>query len=325
MQKFKRLLLIVVLATNIARSADINVYTDRQEIFLRPLISAYEQQSGDKINILFIKKGMLQRLQAEGDSSPADLFLATDIGRLLDLVDAGLTAPLHDAHINRVLAATLRGDHWFAITRRVRAIYAAPGATIKTYDDLAKAANVCWRSGAHPYNNALFADIIARRGAIAAKQWLLQIKNGMARLPQGKDRSQINAVANGECDIGVANSYYYFHLLHNAAAERQQLLKEKVKLIIPQDAHVNITGMALAKRAPHPAATKNFMRFLLGTKAQLLLATQNFEFPVRDDIPYPPLLRPYRRAMENIAPALLPIARHRQQAAQLTDEIGFDR
>ncbi|MGI9306087.1 MAG: extracellular solute-binding protein [Gammaproteobacteria bacterium] len=313
------------------RAEEINLYTDRQEVFLRAVIAEYESESGDEVNTLFVKKGLLQRVQAEGDSSPADVFLAAGIGPLLDFVEDGRAAPLADPEINAAIPANLRGKNgqWFAVTRRVRALYAAPGAEskVQTYADLAKPENtsVCLRSGAHPYNNALFADIIARRGREAAKKWMLAVKKNMARKPQGKDRAQINAVANGECAFAVANSYYYFHLINNAEAARKKILREKTALIIPQDAHINITGMALARRAPHPEAAVRLMRFLAGKTAQQMLAAQNFEFPARNDIPYPPALRPYRNAVENAEPLLAQTAKLRGIAAALYDETGFDR
>ena len=312
-----------------AISAEVNLYTGRQEVFLRGVIAAYEKQSGDKVNTLFVKKGLLERVKAEGDSSPADVFLLADIGRLLEFTENGLTAPLADAEINAAIPENLRAPDgaWFAVTRRARVFYASPGAAIKTYEDLAnpKYGGVCMRSGAHPYNNALFADMLRRLGRAAAKKWMLALKKNLARRPQGKDRAQINAVANGECKTGVANSYYYFHLLNNAGAARKKLLREKTELIVPQNAHINITGMALSRRAPHPKAAARFMRFLAGKTAQRILAEENFEFPARNDIEYPAALTPYRQAIENAAPQLAETAKQRKAAAELADEIGFDR
>ncbi len=312
-----------------ATGDEVNLYTDRQEVFLREVLTAHERESGDKVNVLFAKKGLLERAKAEGDSSPADVFLVTDIGRLLNFVDAELTAPATDANIGDALDKNLRDPkgHWFAVTRRVRAIYAAPGAAVNTYTDLAKPENrgVCIRSGAHPYNNALFADMISRHGRDDAAQWLRGLKTNLARAPQGKDRTQINAVANGVCNFGIANSYYYFHMLANADEERKKTLRENVAMLVPQDAHVNITGMALARHAPNPEAGQRLMKFLLSDAAQQTLAEKNFEFPARDEIPYPSPLRPYRKALEN-APVSLPnIARHRRTASELVDETGFDR
>ena len=313
----------------VAAAAEVNLYTDRQEVFLREVIAVYERQSGDNVQVLFVKKGLLERAKAEGAAGAADVFLAVDIGRLQDFIDAKLISPA-PAAIGAALSPNLydKNGRWFAVTRRVRALYIAPAVEADSYEDLIKPkfeGDVCIRSGAHPYNNALFADILSRRGYAATKQWLISLKQNLARPPRGKDRTQIQAVANGQCKIGVANSYYYFHLLNAADDERRALLKNNVKMIIPRQAHINITGMALARYAPNPQNALRFMRFLLSDKAQQILARHNFEFPARDDIEYPPLLKPYRARINNAAPLLLDTARYRKMASQLVDEVGFDR
>ena len=328
-QRVCGLLTGAALLCSTATSGEVNLYTDRQEVFLREVIAAHERESGDKVNVLFAKKGLMERAKAEGDSSPADVFLVTDIGRLLNFVDAGLTAPVTDASIGNKLDKSLRdpNGHWFAVTRRVRAIYAPPGSSVSTYAELAQPENkgICIRSGAHPYNNALFADMISRHGRDEATQWMNGLKENLARTPKGKDRTQINGVADGECNFGIANSYYYFHMLANADDDRKKKLRENVAMYVPQDAHVNITGMALAKHSPNPEAGRRLMEFLLSDTAQETLAEKNFEFPARDEIPYPAPLRPYRKALEN-APVSLPnIARHRRTASELVDETGFNR
>lgn len=322
-------LLLAALVTLSAHGGEVNLYTDRQELFLRETLAAFTQKTGHKVNTLFVKKGLLERTQAEGEASPADVFLIADIGRLSDFVEAGLTAPLASPQLQQI-PPTLRdkNNHWFAVTRRARALIVRPDETITRYEDLAAPTYrgaLCLRSGAHPYNNALFADMIARLGTAHARKWLQAVKNNLAHPPHGKDRTQINKVAGGECRIGVANSYYYFHLLNNANAERRRLLQDKTKLIIPQQAHINITGMARARYGKNPQEARQLMEFLLGKKAQTLLATRNFEFPARNDIDYPPVLAPYRRLIEQAAPLLQKTAHWRRTASQLVDEIGFDR
>lgn len=314
-----------------AAGGEVNLYTDRQEIFLRDVLSAYEKQSGDSVNVLFIQKGLLERAKAEGEASPADVFLLADIGRVADFVDAGLAATVRDPQIESALHESLRDadGKWFAITRRARAIFVAPDSPVpNSYAQLADAKYrnaICLRRGSHPYNNALFADLGARRGAESLKQWLAGIKKNLARDPGGKDRAQINAVADKECKIGIANSYYYFHLLHNADEKRRAHLRDNVQMIMPEDIHINITGMMRAKHAPNPQAARRLMQFLIGERAQNILAAKNFEFPARDDIAFPPQLKPYKNAVQNAAPLLRQTSEWRKLASELTDETGFDR
>ena len=323
------LLILAAIISSSVTAAEVNLYTDRQEIFLRDVITAYEKQSGDKVNTLFVKRGLQQRAQAEGASSPADVFLVTDIGRLTDFVDAELTTPTTAPELQNI-SANLRdvNNHWFAVTQRARILFASPDVNVPTYAALAMPQyhnSICLRSGAHPYNNALFADIVGRVGEQQATQWLMSVKNNLARLPQGNDRAQINAVANGNCKVGIANSYYYFHLLNNATEDEKQKLRENVVPIFPQRPHINITGMARAKNAPHPEVAIRFMQFMLSKQAQEMLASRNFEFPVRTDVTYPPQLRPYRDNITNAKPHLLQTAKWRKMASEVAAQIGFDR
>ncbi len=312
-----------------APGAEINLYTDRQEVFLREIVAAYEKESGDSVRVLFLKKGLLERAKTEGASSPADLYLVKGIGAIAKFLDAGLAAPRKDAALESATEnASLRGKdgRWYAVSRRARAIFAAPGADIGGYAELSDPkykGEICIRSGTSGYNIDLFADFGARNGRAALKQWMTGLKNNLARNPAGKDRTQINAVADGKCAIGIANSYYYFGLLRAADPARRAEL-EKVRMIVPQNAHINITAMMPAKHAPHPDAAKRFMRFLLGEKAQKILADKNDEFPVRDGVEWRAEFRPYKSAVEKGETRLSETAKWGAAASRLVDEIRFD-
>lgn len=312
-----------------AMAAEVNLYTDRQEVFLREALDAYEKASGVSVNVLFVKKGLLERVRAEGAASPADVFILADIGRVAAFVEAGLAAPVRDEELEAATQPSLRDANglWYAVTRRARVLFVAPDVNVVSYDDLtdsARKGQVCLRSGAHPYNNALFADIAARKGGEGLKQWLAGVKQNLARKPGGKDRTQIHLVANGECKIGIANSYYYFHLINNADDDTRQRL-QNVRMIVPEDANINITGMMRAKHSPNPQAALRLMRFMLSEPAQEILASRNFEFPARTGVEWPPELAPYQSAVENAAPRLNDIAQWRRAASELADETGFDR
>ena len=186
---------LLATAATAATAAEVNLYTDRQEVFLRPMLSEYKKTSGTQVNVLFVKKGLLERMKAEGDASPADVLLLVDAGRLKDFVDAKLTAENNDP-ILRQLPAALRdaNNHWFAVTKRARVLYISGKASeVKDYDGLsASGQKVCLRSGLHPYNIALFADIIGRKGREQARDWLQGVKNNLAHTPRGNDRAQIH-------------------------------------------------------------------------------------------------------------------------------------
>lgn len=320
---------IVSVCAPVAAAAEIHLYTDRQEVFLRELADAFEKESGDAVKVLFLKKGLLERARTEGADSPADLYLVKGIGTIAKFLNAGLAAPLRDAVLESATAnESLRDKNgrWYAVTRRVRAIFAAPGAQIRTYEELANSEHkgeICIRSGANGYNIDLFADIGAQKGRPALRRWLEGLKANLARKPAGKDRTQINAVADGECKIGIANSYYYFGLLRAADESRRAELK-KVRMIVPENPHINITAMLPARHSQNREATKRFMRFLLGETAQQILADKNNEFPVRDGVKWPAELRPYQSAVEKGAARLSDTAKWTKTASELADEIRFD-
>lgn len=310
-----------------ANAAEVNLYTDRQEVFLRPLTAAFEEESGIKVNVLFVKKGMFERIKAEGSQSPADVVMALDVGKLRDFAAAGIIVPVIGEPALDKVPPDYRDPkgYWFGITRRIRAIYAPKGSGIRTYEELAERDGICLRSGKHLYNISLIADMIGRHGADKAEMWLRDIKQNLARRPQGNDRAQIRGVLNGDCKVGIANTYYYFQMLRkdDPEAPRERLLAE-VEMIIPQKPSVNVTGVALAKHAPHRDNALKLMRFLVGARAQYLYASQNFEFPVGDDAAFPPELKPYRSQLADAA-APIDTAIHRVDASIMVEDIGFDR
>ena len=313
-----------------AVAGEVNLYTDRQESFMRPIIAAFEQSSGDKVSVLFTQSGPLwQRLQVEGASSPADVVLFKDRHVLESYARAGFAQAISDPLLLTLIPPAYRGaeNRWLAVTKRARVIFTPVAEPLDSYAALAAPAQqggVCLRPPTHVYNIELFADLLGRMGKDKFRAWLQGLKNNLARPPQGKDRTQIQGVLNGECRAAIANSYYYFNLIARADDEMAQRLREQVRMNVPAQPHINITGMALAKHAPHTDAALRFMRFLASDEGQQIFAKQNYEFPARDDAPYPAELEPYRHTVQNAEPW----SYHngdilRRQASQIVEEIGF--
>lgn len=329
MKKLLSLALLCVAAATPASAGaagEVNLYTDRQAVFLMPVLAAFEEETGIKTNVLFAKKGLLERMVAEGEGSPADVVLALDIGRLQDYRDAGVIAPYGDKSIAAAVLPGYATEHWVAVTRRARILYVAKdgGEDINSYAALAAPENrgkVCLRSGTNTYNIGLFADMIDRLGEAKAKEWLAGVRDNLARKPQGKDRTQIRDVGAGVCGIGVANSYYYFQM---ARDPDKKAAVANVQPVIPRRAHINVTGAALAAHAPNRANALRLMRFLVSARAQEIYANENNEFPVRADVAVPELMAPFRQALESAAP-LADIARHRAAASRMVEELKFNR
>lgn len=335
---FKHAVAALVLAAGsaalTAQAADeINIYSDRQAFLMKPILDAFTEETGIKVNVVFAKKGLIQRLKSEGANSPADLLLTSNVSNLTRAVDAGVTQKVDDAVINKNVPAKYRDadGQWFGLTTRARVVYASkdrvkPGE-IQSYEDLADpkfAGRICTRKGDHTYNIALIASMIAHHGEAEAKQWLEGVKANLARKPQGNDRAQVKAVKEGVCDIAVGNSYYYGKMLTN---DEQKAWAESVNIVYPnQDGrgtHVNISGMTLTKSAPNRDAALKLMRFLTEDEAQKIYAEQNFEYPVKPGVSASKLVDHWGDFKADDLP-LSDVDKFRKRAAMMVNEVGYN-
>lgn len=281
--------------TAMPAAADVNVYSYRQQELIQPLIDAFTEETGIKINLAFLSQGMVERLQAEGDRSPADVVLTTDISRLAELVDAEVVQPVESEALAAQIPAAFRdpGNQWFGLTTRARVVYASKDRVaegeVTTYEDLADPkwqGRICIRSGAHPYNVALTAAVLHHHGEEGTTAWLEGLKANLARSPQGNDRAQVKSIWAGECDISLGNTYYMGAMLED---DEQKEWADAVRIEFPTfengGTHMNVSGMAMTKAAPNRDEALAFMEFLASDKAQALYAEQVFEYPVNENVP----------------------------------------
>jgi iron(III) transport system substrate-binding protein len=312
---------------------EVNVYSYRQPFLIKPLFDAFTRQTGIKVNVVFAKKGLVERLKQEGDNSPADLVFTVDIGRLSDVVEANLAQPVSTEKLEQNIPAQYRHPDglWYGLTTRARIIVAAKGRVkpedIEDYEDLADAkwkGRICSRSGKHVYNVALAASMIAHHGEAGAEQWLAGVKSNLARKPQGNDRAQVKAIKEGECDVAMINHYYMGKMLND---EKQQAWAEAVDVVFPnQDnrgTHVNISGMVLTKGAPNRDNAVKLMEFLSDDLAQQMYAEQNFEYPVKPEVAWSGLLKSFGEFKVDSLP-LVEVSDNRKTAIKMVDIVGFD-
>lgn len=312
---------------------EVNVYSHRQPELIQPLIDAFTADTGIAVNVAFVDKGMVERLVAEGDRSPADLVLTVDIARLTQVVDAGVTQAVQSDVLEAAIPAEFRdaGDQWFGLTARARIVYASKervaAGEVTTYEDLASdtwKGRICTRSGTHDYNVALLGAVIAHDGAEAAKAWVEGVKANLARKPDGGDRDQIKAIAAGECDIAIGNTYYIGQML---ADPDQKAAAEAVNVVFPTFAaggtHMNISGMAMTKSAPNKDAAVKLMEFLVSDKAQKIYADTNYEFPIKPGVPVSDLVAGWGALSPDTLP-LTDVAAQRPAALKMMEEANFD-
>ncbi len=315
-------------------SADVNVYSFRQPFLVKPLFGAFTQQTGIPVNVVFAKKGLLERLRREGRNSPADLVLTVDIGRLNDLVASNLVQPFNSKSVNAHIPPQYRHPDglWTGLTTRARIIVTSkdrikPGE-IRDYQDLADPkwrGRICTRSGKHPYMVALTAARIAHEGVQSARHWLTGLKANLARKPQGNDRAQVRAIKEGVCDIAVINHYYMGKMLTD---NKQAAWAESVDVVFPgqngRGTHVNVSGAAVTRHAPNAAHALKLLEFLTDDQAQRIYAEVNTEYPIKRGVPWSKLLAawgPYKADDLSLAK----VADYRRAAIKMADEVGYDQ
>lgn len=319
-----------------AATQEVNLYSYRQPALIDPLLKAFTDKTGIRVNTVYVEKGMVEKLRAEGANSPADAILTVDVGRLNDLREAGVLQPIKTPALDRNIPSSYRHPegYWYGLTTRARILFVskervAPGA-IKSYEDLADPrlkGRVCMRSGKHDYNISLIASIIAHKGEEAARQWLKGVKDNLAQKPQGNDRSQAKAISEGVCDVAAANTYYMGKMATNEKEPEQRKWAEAVRVVFPnaeeRGTHVNISGAAIAKHAPNRENAVKLLEFLSSDEAQKLYAEMNFEYPVKPGVAVDPMVASWGTLKPDTT-NLAKIADLREKATKLVDQVGFD-
>ncbi|RSZ36069.1 MULTISPECIES: Fe(3+) ABC transporter substrate-binding protein [unclassified Variovorax] len=332
-------LAITALPAQAAAAEELTLYTTREPALIQPLISAFSAQSNIKVNTVFVKDGLLERVKAEGARSPADVLMTVDIGNLMDLVDGGVTQPVKSAALESAIPANLRGTdgQWFSLSLRARVLYADKSLPLTSfrYEDLANPkykGKVCIRAGQHPYNTALVASLIAHDGEAKAEQWLRGVKANLARKPTGGDRDVARDILGGICDVGLANSYYVGQMKSAKEGTDARKWGDAIKVVRPTFAnaksggtHVNISGAAVAKNAPQRANAVKLLEFLVSEPAQALYAQTNYEYPVRKGVALDPIIGQSIGELKVDPLPLTEIAKYRKQASALVDKVGFDQ
>lgn len=313
----------------------VNVYSYRQPDLIAPVLEAFTKETGISTEVLFLDKGLEDRILAEGANSPADVILTVDIARLTNAKTKGVTQALDDATVNANLPAEYRDPegHWFGLTKRARVVYASKdrvGDEPIAYADLADPkwkGKICIRSGQHDYNLALISAAIAHWGAEKTETWLAGLKANLARKPDGGDRDQAKAIAAGECDIALGNTYYVGLMQNNQKEPEQKQWAEAIKVVFPTfengGSHVNVSGAALAKNAPNREEAVKLIQFLSSQKAQQIYAEQVFEYPADPSVAPSDTVKGFGELKADTLP-LAEIAANRKAASEMVDRVGLD-
>lgn len=283
--------LTALVATSVAASGELNLYSSRHYDTDERLYSDFEEATGITINRIEGKADeLIARMQAEGANSPADVLLTVDTSRLSRAKNAGILQATNSDVLEARIPSYLQDadNQWFGFSQRARIIFydkadvANPPRTYLELADPQYKGMVCIRSSTNTYNQTLLASIVTHHGVDAATKWAEGVVANMARAPQGGDTDQMRGIVSGECEIAVANTYYFARSIRKdvkgLSAER-----DMIGWIFPsqdaEGAHVNLSGAGVAAHAPNKDNAVKFLEYLASDQAQQYFSAGNDEYP----------------------------------------------
>jgi len=294
----KIILLVSIFFTlfGISNANEVNIFSARHYDSDVQLYEKFTAKTGIKVNVVSGKdKALQKRIIEEGRDCQADLYITADAGRLGAFQVKGMFQKVSSSISKKTIPSNFRSPYWYGIAKRARVIYYNPSRTNPpsnlSYENLADSkykGKVVIRKSSNVYNQSLVASLIANNGKKKTAEWAKGVVNNMARKPKGNDRAQILAVAAGEAEYAVANTYYIALMLSGKKGAEQQAAAKKVKPFFPnQDGrgtHMNISGGGVLIHAPNKANAIKLLEFLLTKEAQQHIVNNTFEYPMADGV-----------------------------------------
>jgi len=314
---------------------ELTVYTHRHYESDQALFKLFEKQNDIKLNVVNASADeLIQKMKLEGEQSPADVLITVDAGRLYRAKSEGLLQPISNSLIDSIVPANLRDTdkQWVGLTKRARVIAYSKDRVdpndLSTYEDLTSEKwknKILVRSSSNIYNQSLLASLISNRGKDFAENWANGLVENMARTPKGNDRDQVKAVANNEGDLAIVNTYYIGKLL-NSEDESELEAGNSVGIFFPnQDTsgtHVNVSGIGVAKYAPHKENAIKFIEFLLQEEAQKIFAGSNYEYPINRNVEPAKILKDWGSFKEDTL-QLNELGENNKEAVIIFDKVGW--
>ena len=319
----------------------VHVYSHRHYDTDQELFRRFEELSGYDVQV--VEAGadeLIQRLTAEGPNSPADVLITVDAGRLHQATSEELLQPVESPVLDSLVPQYLRGaeNEWFALTVRSRVIAyhreRADRSILSTYEALAGdefSDNIAIRSSSNIYNISLMASLIEHLGVDAAREWAAGVTENFARSPQGGDTDQLRAVAAGEADYAVSNTYYIGRLLGSSDPADVEVGRQ-IGVYFPNQpgvegsdgrgAHINVSGAGVTRYADNPDGARELIEFLVSDEAQAAFAQANFEYPIRDGIELAPEIEQFGDFVADDLPLYI-LGENQREATMVFDEVGW--
>jgi len=277
----------------------VNIYSQRHYDVDQIQYDNFEKSTGIKVNVIKSNADeLIQRMENEGDNSPADLFITVDVGKLWQASNMGLLQKYQDESLTDGITESLldKNGFWIPVTYRSRILVYSnervQKGELSTYEDLA---NDKWkgrllvRSSSNSYNQALLSSLVANLGDEATKSWTKAVVSNFARDPKGNDRDQVKAIASGQGDVAIVNSYY-IGLLLSSENEEEINAGKSVSVFFPNQgegqrgSHINVSGIALAKNSPNKSNALKLIRYLTTDEAQETYVNNTYEYSVKPNI-----------------------------------------
>jgi iron(III) transport system substrate-binding protein len=272
--------------SGLASAEELVVYSARNEQLIKPLFDAYTKQTGVQIKFVTDKEGpLMERLKAEAANTPADLLITVDAGNLWQAANQGLLQAVNSPTLNANIPAHLRDpkNMWFGLSVRARTIFFNPQkvkpAELSTYEDLASAkwkGRLCLRTSKKVYNQSLTAMLIEEHGEAKAetivKGWVANLATDVF----ADDTKMLEAIGAGQCDVGIANTYYSGRLIEKKPTLPVTIFWANQS---SKGVHVNVSGAGVTKHAKNPAGAQKLLEWLSSDKAQNLFTDLDMEYP----------------------------------------------
>lgn len=287
----------------VAQTGVVNLYSARHYDTDTALYDSFTKKTGIKVNLVEAKaEELIERIKSEGANSPADLIITVDAGNLWRAKDAGILQPVSSQMLTSAIPANLRDtdNHWFGLSKRARVIMynkdKVKPSDLSTYEALTDPkwkGRILVRSSSNVYNQSLVGSMIPMNGDQKTEEWARGLVANFARPPEGNDTAQIKAVAAGQGDIAIANTYYIARLLKSSKAD-EKAISQKIGVFFPNQSdrgtHVNICGGGVVKTAKNKDAAIKFLEYLVSREAQEMFASRNNEYPIVNGVAVDPVV-----------------------------------
>ncbi|MFO7823685.1 MAG: Fe(3+) ABC transporter substrate-binding protein [Cyclobacterium sp.] len=314
----------------------VNVYTHRHYDADQQLFDAFTEETGIKVNVVSASADeLIQKLELEGEGSPADVLITVDAGRLHRAKEKNLFQAVDSEVLHANIPSKFRNPEgmWFGLTYRARILAyhkeRVNSDELDSYESLTEEqwkGRVLTRSSENIYNQSLLASLIVAHGAEAAEEWAAGLLANMARDPKGSDRDQVKAVASGEGDVAIVNSYYIGIMLNDANEETVKAARQ-VGIFFPNQndrgTHINVSGAGVTRYAPNKENAIRLIEFLSEERAQEVLANVNYEYPVNPKVAPSKLLQSWGDFKADEI-NLSQLGENNSQAVMIFDKVGWN-